>query len=273
MLDLNSVLVTGGSGMVGRYADFGLRPSKGELDITNERAVADFFSAHTPSVVLHLAAQTDLMYCEEHPAEAHRVNADGTRILAEAATKVGARFVYLSTNAVFDGTKAAPYDEGDIPSPVNEYGKSKRAGEKYVERHAKEGLIVRTGWVFGGGRDGDKRFVGKIIGQLTAPEIKAVDDNCGTPTYGKDLMQKIKELIRENRTGIVHVTNSGIASRFEQAKFITDFFGYRGHIMPVSLSDYPLTPPPLKNEALISKTVHLRPWQDALRGYLTAEWK
>lgn len=272
-IDLNQVLITGVGGMVGRYADFGIRPSREELDITHDVGVADLVGKVKPSAILHLAALTDLKYCEEHPEEAHRVNAESTKVLAEAAASVGARFIYLSTNAVFEGKTATPYDEDDMPAPVNAYGKSKLAGETVVKKYVRDWLIVRTGWVFGGGRDGDKRFVGKIIGQLTAPEIKAVDDNRGTPTYAKDLMQKIKELIREDRTGIVHVTNGGIASRFEQAKFIADFFGYQGRLTSLHLRDFPSIPAPLQNEALVSKTIQLRPWQEALSEYLKTEWK
>lgn len=259
--------------MVGRYADFGARPSQEELDITHAEAVAAFVREFKPSAVLHLAALTDIRYCEEHPQEALRVNAEATGTLAKAATELGARFVYLSTNAVFDGKKATPYDEDDLPAPVNAYGRSKLAGEEEVKRRAKKWLIVRTSRVFGGGKAADKRFTGKVIAQLQQPEIRAIADSLDTPTYAKDLVQKIIELLQEGRAGIVHVTNSGVASRFEQAKFIADFFGYRGRVVPVSLRDYPLVPPPLKNEALISRTVHLRSWQNALREYLATEWK
>lgn len=272
-LVLEKVLVTGGSGMVGSYADFGARPSQEELDITDTAAVTAFVEKFKPSALLHLAALTDMKYCEEFPTEALRVNAKVTGALAKAAASIGARFIYLSTNAVFDGDKTTPYDEDDIPAPVTEYGKSKLSGEEEVKRYVNDWLIVRTSRVFGGGKAADKRFVGKVIAQLAGPEIRAIADCLDTPTYAKDLMRAIKELMQEGRTGIVHVANSGVTSRFEQAKFIADFFGYRGRVTPVSLSDYSLIPPPLKNEALVSKTVRLRPWQDALQEYLQTEWK
>lgn len=271
-LDLHKVLVTGAEGMVGRYADFGIRSSREDLDITDEAKVSSFIKKMKPSAILHLAALTDMRYCEEHPEEAQFVNADSTGVLAQTATAVNARFVYLSTNAVFDGAKTTPYDEDDSPFPVNEYGRSKLAGEEYVKQYGSEWLIVRTSLIFGGGKAADKRFVGKVINQLKEPEIRAIADCLDTPTYAKDLVQKIIELLQEGRTGIVHVTNSGVTSRFEQAKFIADFFGYRGRVTPCSLAEYLLVPPPLKNEALVSKTVKLRPWQDALREYLKSEW-
>ena len=272
-LDFNKVLITGGSGMIGRYADFGLRPSKTEFNITDRDQVLSVITKMKPTAILHLAALTDMTYCEEHREEAFRINAESTKILAKAATAVNARFIYLSTNAVFDGTKSTPYDESDLPSPANEYGKSKIAGEAFVKEYGREWLIVRTARVFGGGKAADKRFVGKIIAQLNEPEIHAIDDSLDTPTYAKDLMQRIKELMREGRTGLVHITNSGIASRFLQAKSIADFFGYRGRLVPVSLNDFHLIPPPLRNEALVSQTTRLRPWQEALREYLETEWK
>ena len=268
----DKVLITGASSMIGWYVNFGIRPSREELDITDASAVAAFMRGVKPCAILHLAALTDMRYCEEHPDEAMRVNAESTGALAKAAKEVGAKFVYVSTNAVFDGAKATPYDENDIPSPRTEYGRSKFAGEMAVKKYAGEWLIVRTSRVFGGGKAGDKRFVGKIISQLHESEIRAIDDCLDTPTYAKDVMQEILELMREGRTGIVHVTNSGIASRFLQAKYIADFFGYRGQLTPVRLKDFQLIPPPLRNEALVSKTVHLRSWQEALEEYLKKEW-
>ncbi len=272
-INFNKVLITGGSGMIGRYLDFGIRPSREELDITDKKQIISFIRKVKPSAILHLAALTDMRRCEEHPQEAEHINGEGTRILAQAAASVGARFIYLSTNAVFDGKKAVPYDEASLPSPANEYGKSKLAGEVYVKEYAREWLIVRTGWVFGGGKGEDKKFVGKIIAQLHSPDIKAINDNCGTPTYAKDFMVALKELIHGGQTGIVHVTNSGVTSRFIQAKYIADFFGYRGRLVPVSLNDFNLTPPPLRNEALVSQTIWLRPWQEALRDYLETAWR
>jgi len=270
--DVNNVLITGADSMVGRYTDFGIRPSRAELDITDEERVRAFVLKQKPSAILHLAALTDMRYCEEHPEEAERVNGEATASLARVSAFIGAPFVYLSTNAVFDGEKAAPYSEDDTPSPVNVYGRSKLAGETAVKKYADKWLIIRTSRVFGGGRAADKRFVGKIIAQLKEPEIRAIEDSLDTPTYAKDLVSALVELMREGRTGIVHVTNSGIASRFLQARFITDFFGYRGRLVPVRLRDFALIPPPLINEALVSKTVRLRPWQDALREYLKTEW-
>ncbi|KKW12605.1 MAG: hypothetical protein UY50_C0005G0001 [Parcubacteria group bacterium GW2011_GWA2_49_9] len=271
-LSLDKVLITGTSSMIGRYVNFGMQPSREELDITNGPAVFTFVKKVRPCAILHLAALTDMRYCEEHPDEAMRVNAESTETLAKAAKEVNAKFVYVSTNAVFDGSKATPYDEDDVPSPSTVYGKSKFAGETAVKKYAGDWLVVRTSRVFGGGKKGDKRFVGKIISQLQEPEIRAIDDCLDTPTYGKDVAQEISELMKEGRTGIVHVTNSGIASRFLQAKYIADFFGYRGRLTPVRLKDFELVPPPLRNEALVSKTVHLRSWQEALSEYLKTEW-
>ncbi len=272
-LDFNKVLITGGSGMIGRYLDVGLRPSKAEFDITDTERVASFVKKMQPTAILHFAALTDMAYCEKNPKDAFRINAESTKVLAKAATAVNARFIYLSTNAVFDGTKSTPYDEADLPSPANEYGKSKLAGEAQVKEYARKWLIVRTARVFGGGKAADKRFVEKIIHQLRESEIHAIDDCLDTPTYAKDLIQTMKSLMREGRTGVVHITNSGIASRFLQAKYIADFFGYRGRLVPVSLNYFHLTPPPLYNEALVSKTTRLRPWQEALREYLETEWR
>src|SRR3989338_10202422 len=102
-LSLDKVLITGASSMIGKYANFGIRPSHDELDIRDEAKVIDFVKNAMPSAIIHLAAQTDMRYCEEHPKEANRMNGEATGSLVRAASVVGARFVYLSSNAVFDG--------------------------------------------------------------------------------------------------------------------------------------------------------------------------
>ena len=272
MQNLDSLLVTGASGMIGKYVDFGIRPSRAELDITDKNKVFDFIHKMKPSAVLHLAAKTDMRSCEEDHKEAMRVNALGAELVGKAAQSVGARFILLSTNAVFDGEQPSPYSETDLPHPLNEYGRSKLAGEHFVQLLSPTSLIVRTGWVFGGGKEFDKRFVGRIMAQLREPSMTVVSDTRGTPTYAKDLVHTIKGLILSEKTGIVHVANSGTASRFEQASLIADVCRYQGRLIPVSLHDIKSVPPVLKNEALVSATLFLRSWQEALTDYLHTEW-
>ncbi|OHA26471.1 MAG: hypothetical protein A3C06_02750 [Candidatus Taylorbacteria bacterium RIFCSPHIGHO2_02_FULL_46_13] len=271
-LDLSNVLITGGEGMVARYADFGTKLSHRELDITNKEQVFSVITAYKPSAVIHLAALTNMRTCEESPAEAHRVNAEGTENVAGACKEIDAVMVYLSTNAVFDGKKDTAYNETDMPNPQNEYGKSKLVGEQAVICAKGPFLIVRSGWIFGGGVAHNKRFVGNIVKQLGEKEIKVVSDNQGTPTYAKDLMDSIKRLLVQGEREIVHIANSESASRFEQATHIAKTLGYKGQLIPLRVSELQVVPAPLANEALTSNKIHLRPWQEALSEYLAAEF-
>lgn len=268
----DKVLITGGSGTIGSYFDFGLRPSSEELDIRDKKNVSDFISNNKPGVVIHLAAITDLKFCEDNPKIAEETNVKGTENLAEASEKTGALFVYLSSNAVFDGCKKTPYLEDDQTNPINHYGWTKLKSEKIVMGICKNWLIVRTCWVFGG-KDKDKRFVDKIINQLGNKEIRVASDNIGSPTYAKDLVENINTLIAKNKRGIFHISNDGLATRFEEAKFITDYSNWHGKLIPVPVESFNSGYKFPKNESLASKFIKLRTWQKALREYLDKNFK
>ncbi|MDP3956505.1 MAG: NAD(P)-dependent oxidoreductase [bacterium] len=269
---MENALVTGGSGTIGSYVSFGVKPTRKELDITNKDDVLDFVLNKKPKTIIHLAALTDQRICEENPKEAERINVLGTKNLAEAAKEIGALFVFASTNSVFDGSKKTPYREDDATHPINNYGRSKLEAEKAVREIRPEWIIARTSWVFGGGKN-DRRFVGKIIGQLNNDEIKAADDNFGTPTYAKDFVLNLEKLISDGKRGLFHITNARSTSRFDQAKNITDHFGYKGKLIPCSINSFNLPYKNPKNEGLASEFLKLRPWQEALGEYLDENFK
>ncbi len=155
-------------------------------------------------VIVHLAALTDVDACERDPKTADAVNALGTRNVAEAAEEVGARVIYVSTNYVFDGTKAEEYAEEDRPAPLNAYGSSKLAGETEVRGRGRH-LVVRTSWVFGGGRN----FVKTILQAAKRGDIDVVDDQVGRPTWHRDVAAALAQLAREDMTGVLHVAGDG----------------------------------------------------------------
>mgnify|MGYP001587674611 FL=1 len=270
---LKSILITGDGCMVGSYVDFGIKTDRNFLDITNLEQVLEVFKKEQPKVILHLAAETDLKKCEENPQHCYFVNSVGTYNVAVASKEINAKMIYISTNAVFDGIKKTPYKEGDEPNPQNYYGRSKFLGELVVKGILENYLIVRTCWIFGGGKEKDKKFVGKIIEQLKNPEtkeIKAVINQIGSPTFAKDLVNEIKKLIIEDKKGIIHISNNGIASRYEIAKFIVEKLKSEIKVLSVDSSVFNAT---AKNESLTSENYKLRNWQEALEEYLKTEWK
>jgi len=265
-------LITGADGMVGSYINFGIKTDINILDVSNQNAVKEVFNKYRPEIVLHLAAETDVDRCEKEPSRAYRINTFGTYNVAVSARNFNAKMVYISTAAVFDGKKNELYYEEDMPNPQNIYGRTKYLGEIIVKDIVPEYLIIRAGWMFGGGPKKDKKFVAKIIKQLHLAEIKVVNDKMGSLTFAKDLIRGIQILLKENRIGLYHFVNKGLCSRYDIACEIIRLLKPSVKIVPVS-SDYFNLAAPRGAETLGSKINIMRPWQEALKEYLLTEWK
>lgn len=275
-ISFGKVLVTGADGMVGSYVDFGIKTNRQSLDVTDLKATMAVVKRHKPEVILHLAADPDVDHCEHDPHSAYLVNSVGTYHISLAARQCGAKLIYVSTVGVFDGQKKDPYQEDDVPDPQNYYGHSKFLGELAVHGLLSDFLIIRTGWLMGGGPKKDRKFVGKIINQLMKPEtreINAVSDQMTSPTFAKDFVAAIKELVRQDARGIYHLVNAGIASRYDVAKKIVDLVRPGVKVNPVPTSFFNLDAKRPVNEALSSKVKLMRPWGEALEDYVRAEWK
>ncbi len=265
-------LITGAAGMVGSYLEFGFKTDHATLDVTNLDKVLAVCRDYQPEVIIHLAAVTNVEACEKDPAMAYLINSVGTYNMGLAAKEVGAKLIYVSTDAVFDGRKGASYDETDVPNPTTYYSRSKYLGELAVAGMLKNYLIVRTAWVFGGGPTKDKKFVAKIIKQFKAGEISVVTDQIGSPTFAKDLATALVKLIKGNEQGIVHLTNRGSCSRYEMAEAIVKILKPGLKVIATHSRTYDPDLPPA-NFSLHSRLAPMRPWQDALTEYLNDEWK
>lgn len=273
MVNLDRVLITGAGGMVGSYADFGIRTDRRQLDVADIKAARDFCFKCRPEAIIHLAAETDVDRCEHDPEHAYMANAVGTYNMVTAAKEFGAKFVYISTDAIFDGKKKGPYTEEDEGNPQNYYGRSKFLGELIVKSMLSNYVIARICWVFGGGPQKDHKFVAKIIQQFNKPEIKAVTDQIGSPTFGKDLMRGIKTLLERDETGIFNMANRGSCSRYEFAKAIVEVLKPGIKVVPATMKDFNVDAMRTFNEVLVSKVDIMRPWQEALEEYLETEWQ
>mgnify|MGYP001610821118 FL=1 len=275
-INFDKILITGANGMVGSYADFGIKTNRRSMDVTDLKEVLTICRKYKPQAIIHLAAETDVDRCERDPEYAYMINGIGTYHMALAAKELGAKLVYISTAGVFDGIKESPYNEEDEPNPQNYYGHSKFLGELAVKGMLENYLILRVCWVIGGGPEKDQKFVAKIINQIKnkdVKEIRAVNDQIGSPTFGKDLLAVIKILLQKDERGIFHVPNTGIVSRYDVAKFIIDSLRPEVKVIPVDSSYFNLDAKRTKNEGLASKINLMRPWQEALKEYLETEWK
>lgn len=204
------IAVTGWEGQVGsELVALGAEPVDGDI-CTLRRIDAD--------VLINCAALTNVDGCELDPDEAMRVNADGPRHLADVTD---AFIVQVSTDYVFDGTKATPYVETDTPNPINAYGRSKLAGEQAIDvtRHA----IVRTSWVNGRVGNNIVRTILRLL-EGDAP-LRFVTDQRGHPTIASDLASMLVTIAHARRTGLCHVTNQGAVSWYEFARAVVEAAG------------------------------------------------
>ena len=273
------ILITGHKGQLGRALWAALEAGHDllgldlpEADITDRAALTATVRDFRPHLILHPAAMTDVDGCARNPALAYRVNGMGTQNVALAAAEVGAELLYVSTNEVFDGEADAPYDEWATCHPVNAYGRSKLAGEWYVEHLLRRFYIVRTAWLYA---PGGRNFPHRIL-QLADEHghLRVVADEIGNPTYVADLAEAIVRLIETHAYGIYHLVNEGIASRYDFALEILRLSG-RGDlpVEPIPQVAYTRasTPPryaPLANNAAAALGIRLRPWKAALADFL-----
>lgn len=276
------VLITGSTGQLGKAAaevffkeNIDVYPiPHSRLDISNREEVRKMLTAYLPDIVINCAAFTDVDGCEKEPERAYRVNAIGPKNLTVISEKLNIFLIHISTDYVFDGKKDSPYIEFDTPNPVNIYGKSKLEGENFVKAFSKHYAIVRTSWLYGDGNN----FVTKIIEKARiTKEIQVVEDQFGSPSYTYDVAKAILSIARNNAYGIYHTANTGVTSRYEEARFILKYLSFNADVIPVKTEEYilPAVRPgytPLENYLLKLEDIYnMRSWQEAMEEFLKKE--
>jgi len=273
---MKKILITGGEGRLSKelltlMSDFEiLAPSKSKLDITNIDNIKKIYSNFNPDYIIHTAAMTNVDKCELNPDKSFYINTYGTLNLIEYfKTK---RFIFLSSDYVFDGHHKRSYSEFDIPNPKSVYGKTKLSSENFIRERCQNYLIIRTSWLLNAKND----FIAKIISlSKSQDKLNIVSDQWGSPTIVSDLAKSIVEFLNIDYCGIINITNSGITTWFNLALKTFELLNLdKKKLIKTTLKQYNSAAPrpkysPLSNNLFFNLTKSkLDNWEIALKKLL-----
>lgn len=248
-----------------------------QLDITDRDAVLATIEDIRPDAIIHCAAWTAVDAAEdiENQEKVHLINAVGTQNIVDAAKSVDSKFLYLSTDYVFDGKGERPWEPDDkCYAPLNVYGQSKLDGELAVSGTLEKYFIVRIAWVFG---LNGKNFIKTMINVgKTHDTVRVVNDQIGTPTYTFDLARLLVDMIETDKFGYYHATNEG--GYISWYDFCVEFYkqyGLNTKVIPVTTEEYGLSKAARPQNSRLDKSKlvasgfkPLPDWKDAVRRYL-----
>lgn len=274
------ILLLGHKGMLGsdlllklnmRHEVIGM--DKEEIDIVSASECKGAIKEIEPDIIINAAAYTNVDGCETAKDECFAVNAEAVKNIAGACRDKNIRIIHFSTDYVFDGAAKQPYKEDHQCNPINTYGASKMAGERYLRSLSENYILIRTAWLYG---VNGKNFVQTILEKVkTTKKLTVVDDQVGSPTYTKDLAAAVDLLIEQNAKGIFHITNRGSCSWFQFAVKILQEAGIHGiDITPIKsdqLQRLAMRPAysVLSTQKFIQTTGKtMQPWQLGLQDYL-----
>jgi dTDP-4-dehydrorhamnose reductase len=291
------ILLLGHKGMLG--SDLLLKLSqdfevigmdKEEIDIVSADECRKAIKETSPDIVINAAAYTNVDGCETAKDECFAVNAEAVKNIADACRNKKIKIIHFSTDYVFDGTARQPYKEDHQCNPINTYGASKMAGERYLRSLSDNYILIRTSWLYG---IKGKNFVQAILTKANAKNfiddtmakakakadnpttLSVVDDQVGSPTYTIDLAAALDLLIEKNAQGIFHVTNRGSCSWHQFAVKILQESGFdKIEVIPIKSDQLqrPAKRPAysvLSTQKFIQMTGKImQPWQLALQDYL-----
>lgn len=249
-----------------------------QLDITNGDVVDEVVRKVNPDAIIHCAAWTNVDGAEDENNKSlvKKINVDGTNNLVKAAKEIGCKFVYISTDYVFNGEGTRPWQPDDKNyAPLNYYGETKLKGEQVVSSQLDKFFIIRIAWVFG---LNGKNFIKTMLSLADKgyKELKVVDDQIGTPTYTYDLARLLVDMIQTDKYGYYHATNEG--GYISWADFAEEIFKQANKdiiVKRVTTAEYgaSIAKRPYNSRLDKSKLIEngfepLPDWKDALRRYL-----
>jgi dTDP-4-dehydrorhamnose reductase len=268
------ILITGAGGQLGRalqaaLAGHELVPlERAQLDITRPDDVAAALRTHRPGWLLNAAAYNAVDAAEKDHDTAFTINQRGPRILARATAEAGVTLLHVSTDYVFDGEAAAPYDEDARPDPRSAYGRSKLAGEVAVRDGNPCHYVVRTAWVYAAR---GKNFPLTMLELAKRGPVRVVNDQTGSPTYAPHLAAAIARLVEAKPAfGTYHMAGSGAATWYELTVALFEAMQVPVTVTPVTTAEFPRPAPRPRYSVLTTvraPRIELPPWREGLAAF------
>ena len=277
---MNNILVTGSTGQLGsdvvkellKRGYSTLSPNRSELNLCSEDNIRNYILNSNCEAIVHCAAYTQVDKAEDEKDLCIKINATATKHIVKCAKILDIPMIYISTDYVFDGTKDGEYTENDETNPINIYGESKLAGEKYVQEILDKYYIVRTSWVF---NINGKNFIETMLRLSKANnQLSIVNDQIGSPTYTKDLSRLLVDMLETSKYGLYHATNEGYCSWYEFADTIFKLANINIDIKAINSNEYasrakrPLNSKLSKDKLIEYGFKPLPHWEDALKDNL-----
>lgn len=277
---MNNILVTGSTGQLGsdvvkellKRGYSTLSPNRSEFNLCSEDSIRNYILNSNCEAIVHCAAYTQVDKAEDEKDLCIKINATATKHIVKCAKILDIPMIYISTDYVFDGTKDGEYTENDETNPINIYGESKLAGEKYVQEILDKYYIVRTSWVF---NINGKNFIETMLRlSKTNNQLSIVNDQIGSPTYTKDLSRLLVDMLETSKYGLYHATNEGYCSWYEFANTIFKLANINIDIKAINSNEYasrakrPMNSKLSKDKLIEYGFKPLPHWEDALKDYL-----
>ena len=269
-----------GSDLVEAFGEEAIPLTRRDLDVTDPESVK-ILKELKPDVIINTAAYVRVDDAEVEVEKAFQVNAIGALNVAKACNEIDAVNVYISTDYVFDGAKEEPYEEEDVPNPINVYGLSKYTGEVFIRNYSERYYILRVASLYGkaGARGKGGNFVDFMIQRAkNGEEIKVVDDMFMSSTYTKDvsiMLKRFLDLEIKPAFGVYHMVNEGYCNWYDFTKEIFNVLGWDAKIQitPIKSNELKMLArrpifSALRNKKLDDLGLRMRNWKEALRDYL-----
>ncbi|MGX8680729.1 MAG: SDR family oxidoreductase [bacterium] len=243
-----------------------------DIDVSDIDAVSKAMEIYRPNIIINCASISNVDYCETHRLKAYRVNALGARNLASLATQHNAKLIHFSTDHVFYGTRHLAKNEFDQPNPISVYGKSKAAGEQFIQSLCPRHLIIRSSWIYG--YQSGYSYYDEVLehGKNNETFFESLDI-IGTPTNAEDIAGFVEKVLESNEYGLYHVTAKGACSRLTYARKILELNGYDPNLVqPQYASENAHTVSTVLENLMLELTnfYTMPDWEKALVNYATA---
>jgi dTDP-4-dehydrorhamnose reductase len=275
------ILITGAGGLVGRAlakhcvanGDEVVAYDRASLDVSDRNRVDELVLQAGPEAIINCAAWTDVDGCEVDIARARAANEFGPENLARACRRTGSLLITISTDYVFDGVKDGFYTQRDNPNPLGVYAQAKLAGERKAQIEHARTIVVRSGFIFG---TGGRNFLSTVVDRVQRGERpKVIHDAWGTPTSGKHLAVRLRELANLDLPGIYHVVSTGEGATYDTfARKALRLAGCDESMLePVAFDSLNRPAPRPRNsklKCLLSSSIGLKPlpsWLDGMKDY------